>query len=73
MLHPTVLDDIRPTCWLRLNRPLEIVSFSDFFNYQDISINDLHLLLVCHIISFSCFILFFSRNTSETRISAVVD
>ncbi len=22
MLHPKMLDDVRPTCWLRLNRPL---------------------------------------------------
>ena len=22
MLHPTMLDDVGPTCWLRLNRPL---------------------------------------------------
>ena len=23
MLHPTMLGDVGPTCWLRLNRPLE--------------------------------------------------
>ncbi len=23
MLHQTMLDDVGPTCWLRLNRPLE--------------------------------------------------
>ena len=23
MLHPTMLDDVGPTCWLRLNRPSE--------------------------------------------------
>ena len=22
MLHPTMLGDVGPTCWLRLNRPL---------------------------------------------------
>ena len=22
MLHPTMLDDVGPSCWLRLNRPL---------------------------------------------------
>ena len=22
MTHPTMLDDVGPTCWLRLNRPL---------------------------------------------------
>ena len=26
MLHPTLLDDVRPTCWLRLNRPLNSIS-----------------------------------------------
>ena len=24
MLHPTMLGDVGPTCWLRLNRPLRV-------------------------------------------------
>ena len=24
MLRPTMLDDVGPTCWLRLNRPLQV-------------------------------------------------
>ncbi len=24
MLHPTMLDDVGPTCWLRLNRPFKL-------------------------------------------------
>ena len=24
MLHPTMLNDVRPTCWLRLNRPSSV-------------------------------------------------
>ena len=27
MLHPTMLDDVGPTCWLRLNRPLVYCAF----------------------------------------------
>ena len=25
MLHPTMLGDVGPTCWLRLNRPLNLI------------------------------------------------
>ena len=30
MLHPTMLDDVGPTCWLRLNRRLDIIYCFNF-------------------------------------------
>ena len=35
MLHPTMLGDVGPTCWLRLNRPLHV---KNCVLYIDISV-----------------------------------
>ena len=64
MLHPTMLGDVGPTCWLRLNRPLTF----DFFlsgDETDARETPSNMSFMEKVITFNVIDVLYSKYTSQ--------